>query len=112
MNYAERYRYRRVVWFIPVLLVLFFLLWQETREPAPVLSDVQGRVMEVNTAESQGLRGSSVHMTTARVRVEDGYEARVLVMGQNLRVGDEVTLTESRREDGSRHYSLARGGLN
>lgn len=112
MNYAERYRYRRVVWFIPVLLVLFFLLWQETREPAPILRYVQGRVIEVNTAESQGLRGSSVQMTTARVRVEEGYETRVLVMGQNLRVGDAVTLTESLREDGSKHYSLALPGLN
>ncbi|HES76790.1 MAG TPA: hypothetical protein ENO09_07285 [bacterium] len=91
--------------------MLFFFFWQEKRESAPILTEVQGRVLEVTTAESQGLNGRAVQMTTARVHVEGGGETRVLVMGHTLQVGDEVVLTESLREDGAKRYSLVRSRL-
>lgn len=107
-SYANNYRLLRTVIPLLILVIAALLFWSpspdpETLETRPVI----GEVIEVNTGEGESLRsGQTVRMTTARVRLPNGDETRVLVQRQQLVVGDSVELLESRDAEGRVRYRL------
>lgn len=69
---------------------------------------VEGTVMEVNSGEGQSLRsGNTVRMVTARIALDDGAETRILLNRITLQPGERITLLETVRADGTRHFKLA-----
>jgi len=76
-------------------------------QPPPEMAVVTATVLEINRGEAEGRRsGGTVTLVTARLRLEDGTQARVLIQGAEPEVGDTVSLIESRHADGSRRYRL------
>lgn len=106
-HYAESYRLTRVLFLGTGLLVAALLLWISLNQPTPSLHQVSGMVLEVNIGQGQGLRsGSSVQLATARIRLEDGRETRVLLQSPLPEIGQKLILIEARYADGERRYRL------
>lgn len=107
-NYANQYRLIRTV--IPLLILIiaavYFLFPSSNRDLVESIA-VVGTVIEVNTGEGQSLRTEqTVRMTTARIRLANGDETRLLVQSQRLSEGDLVELIEMRYDDGRVRYRL------
>ena len=107
-SYASNYRLLRTV--IPLLIIVIAALvfWSPTPDPETLETrSVTGQVVELNTGEGETLRsGQTMRMTTARVRLPNGDETRVLVQRQQLAVGDAVELIEVRDAEGRVRYRL------
>ncbi|KGK41057.1 hypothetical protein LH51_17430 [Nitrincola sp. A-D6] len=107
-TYAHNYRLIRTVVPLLILVIAALLFWSPSPDPETLQTrSVTGQVVEVNTGEGEVLRsGQTVRMTTARVRLPNGDETRVLVQRQPLAVGDTVELIEARDAEGRVRYRL------
>lgn len=111
---AEQHRKWRALLAIVLLLVILLVFLPErpgqtgTSAGAVTSRTMEGKVVEINTGEGQSLRsGNTVRMSTARIALDDGVETRVLLTGRSLQLGERVTLRETVRADGTRHFRLA-----
>ena len=107
-SYAHNYRLIRAVIPLLILVIAAMLFWSPTPDPETLETrPVTGQVVEVNTGEGEALRsGQTVRMTTARIRLPNGDETRVLVQRQQLAVGDAIELIETRDAEGRVKYRL------
>ncbi|QEW05948.1 hypothetical protein [Nitrincola iocasae] len=105
-SYANNYRLIRAMVPLLILVIAVLVFWSPSPDPDSLETrSVTGQVIEVNTGEGEALRsGQTVRMTTARVRLPNGDETRVLVQRQQLAVGDSVELIEARDADGRVKY--------
>jgi hypothetical protein len=79
------------------------LAWLSGRQPA-VSERVVARVVAVDRGTHEH---NPVALFTARVRLEDGSDARIVVHEPLPAVGDHVELIAQRHGDGSLRYRLA-----
>lgn len=107
-SYAHNYRLIRTVIPLLILVIVAMLFWSPTPDPETLeIRSVTGQVVEVNTGEAEALRSDqTVRMTTARIRLPNGDETRVLVQRQQLAVGDAIELIETRDAEGRVKYRL------
>ena len=107
-QYPHNLRLVRTIFPLLILIVAVVFFWSPAKESDIVSTQwVQGVVVEVNTGEAESFRtGNQVSMTTARIELPSGEQTRVLVLRQSLSVGDQVTLTETRFNDGQVKYRL------
>ena len=107
-QYLHNFRLVRTIFPLLILIVAVVFFWSPAKESDIVSTQlVQGVVVEVNTGEAESFRtGNQVSMTTARIELPSGEQTRVLVLRQSLTVGDRVTLTETRFNDGQVKYRL------
>lgn len=107
-QYPHHFRLVRTIFPLLILIVAVVFFWSPAKESDIVSTQwVQGVVVEVNTGEAESFRtGNQVSMTTARIELPSGEHTRVLVLRQSLSVGDQVTLTETRFNDGQIKYRL------
>jgi len=109
---ASAYIRNRVIFLAVVLLLAVFLARTFFPYETPTIRRVQATVIEINRGEGQSLRtGSTAVMTTARVRLPDQAETRVLITGQPPEPGQVVELSEHRFRDGNVRYSYSPGGI-
>ncbi len=107
-QYSHHFRLVRTIFPLLILIVAVVFFWSPAKESDIVSTQlVQGIVVEVNTGEAESFRtGNQVIMKTARVELPSGEHTRVLVLRQSLSIGDRVTLTETRFNDGQVRYRL------
>ena len=107
-QYPHHFKLIRTIFPILILFVAVVFFWAPGKQSdIASIQQVQGVVVEVNTGEAESFRtGNQVRMTTARVELPTGEQTRVLVLRQSLSVGDRVSLTETRFNDGQVKYRL------
>lgn len=99
--------------FLAVILILAVFIGRTFfPQEAPTIRRVQATVIEINRGEGQSFRtGGTAVMTTARVRLPDQAETRVLITGPSPEPGQAIELNEQRYPDGTLRYSLPRAGF-
>lgn len=79
--------------------------WWFTPSDALDSRPVDAEVVEVLRNETVSHRGATAVLTTARIRLPDGHEARVRVSDADPpELGRKLALIETRHADGSRSY--------
>jgi len=97
----------RIIFLAVVLLLAVFTSRALFPPEAPTIRRVQATVIEINRGEGKSFRsGGTAVMTTARVRLPDQTETRVLVTGQLPELGQVIELSELRYADGSLRYRV------
>jgi hypothetical protein len=90
-----------------VTLSAAFALWHFPSDK-PEKRSVMGTVLELNQGTTTSFRtGQEATLVTARVRLDDGQEVRLMVLGRRPQNGQRVSVIEQRYADGELRYTLA-----
>lgn len=108
MSYAYQYVRNRVVFaLVMVTLSAAFALWYFPSDK-PEKRSVMGTVIELNQGTTTSFRtGQEATLVTARVRLDDGQEVRLMVLGRRPHSGQRVSVIEQVYPSGERRYVLA-----
>ena len=104
--YAYRYIRNRMVFAIILLLLALSAAWLFFPQGKPEVNRVTGTVVEVNRGQAEGRHSGTVTLITARIRLEDGSQTRILINGTPPSVGETVHLNEQVYPNGERRYRL------